>query len=85
MAKWKIANEFNLVFCIVYQELFKLQFVEDLLDIFKTNFIKFSVINLYYKNNFLKGNVLLLPDFKSEFEMSYEKWQVCYILNRLIY
>lgn len=43
MIKWTFANEHDLVFCVVYQELFQLQFIDELLSIFKSHFSKLLV------------------------------------------
>lgn len=71
--KWKIANELNLIFTVVYKEVLHLSFVEDLLDMIKIEFTKKVVPNLDLDN----GLYLSLPTyFDKNFKQIQAKWEM---------
>ncbi len=39
MLKWRVQNDMNLVFAIIYKEILQLAFVEDLLDMIRYEFV----------------------------------------------
>ena len=69
--KWKLANEFNLIIAAVYQELFQLTYVEDLLELIKDNYIKTVIPNLLIKENIYKK----IESFEEKFEESMKRWE----------
>lgn len=69
-AKWKFANEFKLIFVVIYQEMFHLTYVEELLELMKENYIKTIVPSFIIKNNIFQ----FIPNFDSGFEDSLSKW-----------
>lgn len=69
--KWKLANEFKLIFAVVYQELFHLSYVEELLELMRENYIKTIVPNFILSSNIFKS----IPSFEDKFEETLRKWE----------
>ena len=69
--KWKKANEFNLIIAAVYQELFQLTYVEDLLELIRDNYVKTIIPSLLIKDNIYKK----ITDFDGNFEECMKKWE----------
>lgn len=69
--KWKFANEFNLIIAAVYQELFHLTYVEDLLELIKENYVKTMIPTLLIKDNLYKS----ITSFEDKFEECLRKWE----------
>lgn len=70
-AKWKFANEFKLIFVVIYQEMFHLTYVEELLELMRENYIKTIIPSFIIKNNIFH----FIPNFDSGFEDSLNKWE----------
>jgi signal recognition particle receptor subunit alpha len=71
--KWKIANELNLIFTVVYKEVLHLSFVEELLDLIKIEFTKKVVPNLELENGLYQS----LPTyFDKNFKQVQAKWEM---------
>lgn len=70
--KWKVANDLNLVFTVVYKEVLHLGFVEELLEMIKTEFVRKVVPNLELEN----GLYVSLPTyFDKNFYVIQQKWE----------
>lgn len=70
--KWKLANDLNLVFCVVYQEIFQVLYVDELLDLLKATYVKTAYPNISVKNNIIFN----VPQFEEEFEALLRKWEL---------
>lgn len=69
--KWRLVNEFNLIISAVYQELFHLTYVEDLLDLIKENYVKTVLPSAVVQQNLYKN----IPAFDGVFEECLRKWE----------
>jgi len=63
MVRWKTANDLGLIFAIVYQEIFQLVYVDDLLEMMKNEFKDKIYPLIKIENNFLKD----VPSFENLF------------------
>ena len=72
MVKWKVANDLNLIFAIVYQEIFHLLYIDDLLEIMKNEFRDKIYPNIVVERNFYKN----IPSFDKEFAEVIKKWEL---------
>jgi len=70
--KWKVANELNIIFTVVYKEVLHLSFVDDLLDLIKNEFIR----NIYPTLDLDHGLYQTLPNyFDKNFKQIQAKWE----------
>ena len=69
--KWRLANEFNLIITAVYQELFHLTYVDDLLDLIRDNYLKTIIPSIFIQNNIYKK----IPSFEEKFTECLKKWE----------
>mmetsp|Transcript_25080 Transcript_25080/g.28829 ORF Transcript_25080/g.28829 Transcript_25080/m.28829 type:complete len:333 (+) Transcript_25080:15-1013(+) len=70
--KWKIANDLNLVFTVVYKEVLHLTHIDELLEMISTEFIKKIVPNLEVDN----GLYMTLPTYFDKHFMQIQlKWE----------
>lgn len=72
MVKWKVANDLNLIFAIVYQEIFHLLYIEDLLDLMRNEFRDKIYPQIVVERNFYKN----VPAFDKEFAEVIKKWEL---------
>lgn len=73
VVKWRVANELNIVFTVVYKEILHLAQVDELLEMIKTTFIKKVVPNLDLDN----GLYITLPTyFDKYFKNVQQKWEL---------
>lgn len=63
--KWKIQNDFKLVFAIMYKEILQLSFIDEFLEL-----LRYEFINKVYPSLIKKGNVFMtLPsNFDGHFQ-----------------
>eukprot|EP00344_Euplotes_crassus_P009069 CAMPEP_0197004130 /NCGR_PEP_ID=MMETSP1380-20130617/18959_1 /TAXON_ID=5936 /ORGANISM="Euplotes crassus, Strain CT5" /LENGTH=551 /DNA_ID=CAMNT_0042422817 /DNA_START=104 /DNA_END=1759 /DNA_ORIENTATION=- len=70
--KWKVANELNLIFTVVYKEVLHLSYVDDLLDLIKSEFSK----KIYPTLDLDSGIFQMLPShFDKNFKQIQAKWE----------
>ena len=70
--KWKVANDINMVFTVVYKEVLHLTYVDELLDMIQAEFVKKVVPNLEIEN----GLYISLPTtFDKIFIQIQQKWE----------
>jgi len=72
MVKWKIANDLNLIFVVVYQEIFHLLYIDDLLEMMKNEFRQSIYPNIVMERNFYKN----VPSFEKGFAEVINKWEL---------
>ena len=73
--KWRVANELNIIFTVVYKEVLHLKYVDELLDMIKNEFVKKVVPNLDLEN----GLYITLPTyFDKNFKQIQQKWEMSF-------
>lgn len=70
--KWRLANDLNLIFAVVYQEIFQVLYVDELLELMKQNFVKTVYPQISIKHNIIKN----IPEFEEEFNNVVRKWEL---------
>ena len=69
--KWRVQNDMNLVFAIIYKEILQLAFVEDLLDM-----IRYEFVTKIYPTLPVQGQVYMgLPGFDQNFTAIMSHWE----------
>lgn len=69
--KWRVQNDMNLVFAIIYKEILQLAFVEDLLDM-----IRYEFVTKIYSTLPKTGPVYMsLPGFDQNFNAIMNHWE----------
>lgn len=71
MVKWKVANDLELVFALVYQEIFHLQYIDDLLEMMRNEYREKFYPQIVIEKNFFKQ----IPAFDKEFVELIGKWE----------
>ena len=70
--KWRLANDIGLIFTVVYREMFHVLFIDELLDLLKTEYVNNFYPKITIKNNLYK----LIPDFDEGFKEVLRKWEL---------
>lgn len=71
VVKWRFANNINLIFAVIYQEMIQLPYVDEFLDMFRDNYVNSAVPELVIERNIYRK----IPDFDEKFLSVYEQWQ----------
>ena len=71
VVKWKLANEFNLIITAVYQEMFHLTYVEDLLGLIRDNYVKTIIPSMLIQDGIYKK----IASFDEKFEECMKEWE----------
>lgn len=69
--KWRLVNDFNLIITAVYQELFHLTYVEELLELVKDNYVKTMIPTILIHDNIFRN----IPNFEEKFDECMKKWE----------
>jgi signal recognition particle receptor subunit alpha len=69
--KWKLANDIGLIFAIVYREMFHLLYIDELLEMMKSEYIA----NIYPRIVMNGAMYKMIPDFQKEFVLVMQKWE----------
>jgi signal recognition particle receptor subunit alpha len=64
IVKWNVVKELGLIFAVVYQELFQLSNMEDLITLIKDEYVAKAYPLITIENNFMKN----IPSFETNFE-----------------
>lgn len=77
MVKWWISNELGIIFCVAYQNLFPILYVDVLLQKMEQQFRD----NLFKNIIFKKGIYLRVPDYSDHYKNAERQWNK-YILRQ---
>ena len=69
--KWKLENQSGLIFAAVYQEVLQLIYVDEFIEMLKSDYME----KAYPKIEFRDGFLATLPDYDRERDKIMQKWQ----------